>query len=450
MQAVLTDPLSIVTGRVFDANIFHPAAGTLAYSDHLLLQSVVLSPLYALTGDVVLCYNLLLVASLVLSALAMHALVRAVIGSEGGAYLAGLAWGFGTYRFAHLLHLQLQALYFLPLAFLYLHKVVAGRRRRDAIVLGVITGLQAVSSVYYAVIGGVGLIVGGLALVVTRQPPWSGTSVAAPGAGRRRRWRAGHARRPGVLASAAGTGVWTQSGRGRARRGAGQQLPSGARGQRGVWPHRSAACAVHRCHSQRSGPERELFPGVMLVLLALVGIRRGLRSDARPLVIAMCLVGVSGAVLSLGPDGVRCAVCGRCTGLCSAFQAIRAPQRRFSVLVTFALACSARSAGANCRAMPHGIVRTCHAMAADRLLMLAAFEMGALSRPAGPGARSTDGRWGSGCERRQGRGASPVLRWASTLRTPRDGRSRSSIGCRCVNGLQRAASRLLSSAGRRS
>src|SRR5215208_4057190 len=100
MQAVLANPASLLTGRVFDANIFHPAAGTLAYSDHLLLQSSVLAPLYAITHDVVLCYNVLLVVSLVAGALAMHAFVRAVVGSEPGAYLAGLVWGFGSYHFA--------------------------------------------------------------------------------------------------------------------------------------------------------------------------------------------------------------------------------------------------------------------------------------------------------------------------------------------------------------
>ena len=112
MHAVLHDPMSLVSGAVFNANIFHPAAGTLSYSDHLLLQSVLLSPLYAITGDVTLCYNVLLLASLVASALAMHAFVREVVGTSGGAYLAGLVWGFGSFRFAHLLHVQLQALYF--------------------------------------------------------------------------------------------------------------------------------------------------------------------------------------------------------------------------------------------------------------------------------------------------------------------------------------------------
>ena len=132
MQTVLSNPAALFNGGVFSANIFYPASGTLAYSDHLLLQSVLLSPLYAITHDVVLCYNVLLLASLVASALAMHLLVRSIVGSEAGAYLAGLAWGFGSYHFAHLIHLQLQSLYFLPLTFLFLHRVMAGRRRRWA------------------------------------------------------------------------------------------------------------------------------------------------------------------------------------------------------------------------------------------------------------------------------------------------------------------------------
>ena len=125
MQTMLSTPRALVTGAIFNAHIFYPAAGTLAYSDHLLLQAVVLLPIYALTHDAVLCYNVLLGASLVASGLAMHALARELAGNpldsrrslgagEPGAYVAGLAWGFGSYHFSHLIHLQLQSLYFLP------------------------------------------------------------------------------------------------------------------------------------------------------------------------------------------------------------------------------------------------------------------------------------------------------------------------------------------------
>src|SRR5215813_4343232 len=94
LQAIVSHPASIFNGQVFNANIFYPAAGTLAYSDHLLLQSVLLAPIYAATHDVVICYNVLLIASLAASAMAMHLFVRSIAGTEGGAYLAGLAWGF--------------------------------------------------------------------------------------------------------------------------------------------------------------------------------------------------------------------------------------------------------------------------------------------------------------------------------------------------------------------
>ena len=335
LRAAVSDPLAILTGRVFDANIFHPAAGTLAYSDHLLLQSVLLSPLYAVSGSVVLCYNVLLVASLVLSALAMHACVRAVVGSESGAYLAGLAWGFGWYRFAHLIHLQLQSLYWLPLAFLFLHRTIAGRRRRDAAVLGVLAGLQVISSVYYAVIGGIALLVAALAL---------GVMSSRRGRGRLLARLVLAAAVAGALAFPIGIIYWRVA----QEQGFGRNLFEAAQGEAFVdsYIHVPAGNLLYGrtgllqtaspADPRRSGPERELFPGFVLLILAIVGVREGWRSDARPLVAAMCVVGLTGAVLSLGPDGAR-PLYAALHRFVFGFQAIRAPAR-FSVLVMFALA----------------------------------------------------------------------------------------------------------------
>ena len=327
MQAVVERPLDVLNGRVFNANIFHPAESTLAYSDHLLLQSAALAPVYAVTGDAVLCYNLLLLASLALSGLAMHAFVLGVVGSTGGACLAGLAWALWPYRFAHLIHLQLQALYFLPLAFLLLHRLIAGRRWRDALLLGVVAGLQALSSVYYAVIGAVALVIAAVALA------------AAVG-----RWRSGAI--AGRLAAAALTGgllvapvawIYLQVQR---DEGFGRGLFQAARN-----------AATLRSYAQvppenllygrtgllpSGGAERDLFPGLVVIGLACAGIVLGLRRGAKPLVASMAAVGAVGLVLSLGPDGLR--------DVYAPFQryvfgadAIRAPAR-FGVLVMFALA----------------------------------------------------------------------------------------------------------------
>jgi Protein of unknown function (DUF3108) len=344
MQALLSNPASVVSGAVFNANIFYPAAGTLTYSDHLLFQSVLLAPLYALTRDVVLCYNVLLIASLVASAFAMHLFVRHVVCTEHGAYLAGFSWGFGSFHFAHLIHLQLQSLYFLPLTFLFLHRVIAGRRVRDVVLLGATAGLQAVSSVYYGVIGGLALVVGGLAL--------------AAGVGR---WRNVAVLRRLIYSAAIAVvlilPIATIYARVAQREGFGRNLFEAARNAAVVSSYlqvppgnvlygrthllrlvdtpRATPDAIGDDAPPRTGPERELFPGFVLIALAIAGAWLGWRSDARPMVLSMGAVGLLGFVLSFGPDGVR-PLYAALHRFAFGFAVIRAPAR-FSVLVTFAL-----------------------------------------------------------------------------------------------------------------
>jgi len=327
MGTILRNPLDLLNGRVFNANIFHPAESTLAYSDHMILQSVVLTPLYAATGDVVLCYNVLLFASMLLSGVAMHAFVRAVTGSTAGAYLAGLAWAFWPYRFAHLVHIQLQALYFLPLAFLFLHRLMAGRRTRDAVALGVVMGLQGLSSVYYAVIGGVGIAVAAVGLAV--------------GIGR---WRSSLIARRLLLAALIAAAVVAPIGwvywRLQRDAGFGRSLYEASRNAATLRSY--AQVPAENVVYGRTGVlpsgmlEQALFPGFVVLGLAGVGIVRGRRGDARPLVTAMLAVGMLGLVLSLGPDGFRY-LYALFQRYLFGFQAIRAPAR-FAALAMFALA----------------------------------------------------------------------------------------------------------------
>jgi hypothetical protein len=326
MGTILRNPLDVLNGRVFNANIFYPAESTLAYSDHMILQSVALAPIYALTGDVVLCYNVLLFASMLLSGVAMHAFVRSVTGSIPGAYLAGLAWAFWPYRFAHLPHIQLQALYFLPLAFLLLHRLMAGRRTRDAAALGVVMGLQALLSVYYAVIGAVGVALAAVVLAV--------------GIGR---WRSGVLARRLLLAAAIGGAVvapvaWVYW---RVQRDAGfgrtlYEASRNAATLRSYVQVPAENVAYGRTGLLPSGMlEQALFPGSIVLALAAIGSLKGRRSDARPLVTAMLGVGILAFVLSLGPDGCR-ELYALFQRYIFGFQAIRAPAR-FAVLVMFAL-----------------------------------------------------------------------------------------------------------------
>ena len=342
LGTITRTPAALFNGRLFDANIFFPAAGTLAYSDHLILQALALTPLYLAFHDLALCYNALLLLSIAASMLAMYGFVRAVTGSRSGAALAGLAWGAMPFHAAHLLHLQLQSLYWLPLTFLFLHRLMAGRRRRDAVLLGIFAALQAISSVYWGVIGAVALVVGAVAL--------------AGGVGR---WRSGVLVRRLALAGAVGALLvapfawpyWqAQQREGFARNlyEASQheatvasywRVPPGnvLYGRTGLLrPQAAQPPAQGSQEARHEGPEQELFPGVTLIALAVAGAWIGWRRDSRPTVLAMAAVIATGVVLSLGPDGVR-PLYAFMHRFVFGFQAVRAPAR-FGVLVVFGCA----------------------------------------------------------------------------------------------------------------
>lgn len=107
--------------------IFAPTRDTLAFSEHLLGVSVVATPIAWLTGNPIAAYNITLLLSFPLAAIAMFALVRRLTGSGAAAFVAGLAFAFAPYRMATLSHIQILSAWWAPLALLGLHEFVSGR-----------------------------------------------------------------------------------------------------------------------------------------------------------------------------------------------------------------------------------------------------------------------------------------------------------------------------------
>jgi hypothetical protein len=101
----------------FDANIFHPAPLTLAYSEHLFAQAVQALPVYAISGNPILAYNLLFLSTFVLSGLGMYLLVRELTGSALAGFVAGLLFAFAPYRLAQSSHLQVLSSQWMPFVF---------------------------------------------------------------------------------------------------------------------------------------------------------------------------------------------------------------------------------------------------------------------------------------------------------------------------------------------
>jgi hypothetical protein len=100
----------------FDANIFHPAPLTLAYSEHFIAQAAQVLPVWALTGNPILCYNLLYLSTFVLSGLGAYLFVRELTGNGRAAFVAGVLFAFAPYRFPQSSHLQVLSSQWMPFA----------------------------------------------------------------------------------------------------------------------------------------------------------------------------------------------------------------------------------------------------------------------------------------------------------------------------------------------
>jgi hypothetical protein len=156
---------------LFDANIFHPSPLTLTYSDAMLLTSLLAAPLLWADIPPAVTYNILMAASFLLSAVAMYLLVVRVTGSGRAAFVAGLLYGFHPFRFEHYSHLELQMTYWMPLALLALHRFADTRRVRDAVLAAICMTAQLYSSMYYAVFFiFYAAVVFGAFVAVTRRP----------------------------------------------------------------------------------------------------------------------------------------------------------------------------------------------------------------------------------------------------------------------------------------
>ncbi len=133
----------------FDANIFHPLPLTLAYSEHLFAQSIQIAPLALLTANPILWYNLLFLSTFALSGLGMYLLVRELTGNPWAAFVAGLVFAFAPYRLAQASHLQVLSSQWMPFVFYGLLRYFETRRVMPLAGAALALAAQNLSSGYY-------------------------------------------------------------------------------------------------------------------------------------------------------------------------------------------------------------------------------------------------------------------------------------------------------------
>jgi hypothetical protein len=284
------DPL-----HLFDANIFFPDKGTLAYSENLVTAAIMIMPFRLVSDDPVLLLNLAFVGALITSGLAAFILGRHLTGSFLSGILAGILFAFAPYRWAHVPHLQLQLAFALPLSFYFVKRLENDARTPAAIGLAVTIAAAFGSSGYYAI------------FLITALP----LGIAAG-------WARSEMKRR-MLKQLAVAGILT------CILAAPLIFPYATKLQRGsgrtfAVTHEYSAgpreylSSFSRLHFFLPKAEEPLFPGAVAAVLALVALVSSSRQTEKqkptkvtpsrlPEVWTYAAVGLLGVVLSLGPSG---------------------------------------------------------------------------------------------------------------------------------------------------
>lgn len=124
---ILSGDFSAIHGY-FNANIYYPEPLALAYSEHLFASAVQILPIYALTHNVILCYNVTFLLTFVLSGLGTYLLVRELTGSARAAFIAGLIYAFTPYRIGQYPHVQVLTSQWMPFVLFGFRRYFTTRR----------------------------------------------------------------------------------------------------------------------------------------------------------------------------------------------------------------------------------------------------------------------------------------------------------------------------------
>jgi len=311
-HALPTSPADVVNG-----NIFYPEPRTLAYTDAVLLQGLVAAPLLWAGVSPVVAYNLLILASIALSGWTMFLYARHLTGRAAAGVLAGIVFAFAPFRFDHLHHLELQAAMFLPLALMWIDRALESGRPRDTWLAAGAVVAQVYCGIYYAVF----LVTALLFAVPLRCRALTADRRAALA-------------RTGAMAAAAGAAVvlpyltlYLLN-----RNSLGDRETSDIQLYSATWSNYLATPTGNWLHGGWSGAlgqnERRLFPGVLALVLAVIGII-GLERRR----ITLVVVGATGLLISLGLNTPFYSALG---SLLFIYNGLRAPARA-SILVCLAL-----------------------------------------------------------------------------------------------------------------
>lgn len=146
--------LGVAPSQLYNANIFFPHRRTLAYSEANLVEGALAAPLYWLTRDPYVAYNVIVLLSFASAWLGAYLLGRRLTEDRAAAAVAAIFFACCPYVFSHTSHIQLMFTGGLPLAMLMFHRLADAPSPRRGAGLGLAIAAQALACAYYGIFAG--------------------------------------------------------------------------------------------------------------------------------------------------------------------------------------------------------------------------------------------------------------------------------------------------------
>lgn len=158
--------------HLYDAPIFHPGILPFAYSENLFAVAIVVMPFHLAGLSAMTVYNIAFILGFALSGYGAWVLARMVTGSTVGALAGGIFYAFCSFKFDHLPHLQIV---FSPWPPLLLAALLAywdrpNWRRGALLALAIVA--NGLTNIYFLLFCGVAALFTVVALAVIAPRPW--------------------------------------------------------------------------------------------------------------------------------------------------------------------------------------------------------------------------------------------------------------------------------------
>jgi hypothetical protein len=255
-EAVVAQP-----AELWNAPIFHPHPNALAFSEHLLGIGMFVAPVYWLSGNAVLTYNIAFLAGFALLGFAMFVLVRGATGRTDAGLVAGLVVMCSPYLVSsQVARLQMLSAGWSVLALHWLHRYLGTNTRAALVGFAACWAIQLLSNLYLGVFLAIPVAIVLLVAFARRRPSLTWSRLAALGV-------------VAAVLVAVNAPVLRQYVRAQDELGFAHSIEevrrysASPRSYASVWHERESRWLWHEDSSDRA-----LFPGYLLAALAAAGV----------------------------------------------------------------------------------------------------------------------------------------------------------------------------------